>query len=148
MDDKNWLGKIVYLTVHSEVWFKEINPNFNIPMVNRLAKIVKVFDWDTEEGKILLEAREKTGKWGKLNSKDFKFVLKIYYPELIFDPDIKIYSPEMHRGMEVKKGFVAEEVLPLKYPGTELFMFDLLPDWVIKDLVKEEKVIFKVIKGN
>lgn len=147
MDDKDWLGKIVYLTVHAEVWFKEIKPNFNIPMVNRLAKVVKIFDWDTEEGVILLEAREKTGKWTNLNSKDFKFVLKIYYPELIFDQNVKIYSPELLFSKEIKKGFVAEEVLPLKYPGTELFMFDLLPDWVIKDLTKEEKDIFKVVKG-
>lgn len=127
--DKELSGRLVYLTVHSDVWFREINPKFNIPMVNRIAKIVKVFDWDTDEGKFLLEERAKTGKWGKLDPKAFKFVLKIYCPEL------KIKD---------KIGFASEEVMPRYYPGTELSMFELLPPWMLKSLQKEEKDIFKL----
>lgn len=122
-------GRLVYLTVHSDVWFREINPKFNVPMVNRIAKIVKVFDWDTEEGKLLLSEREKTGKWTKLNPKDFKYVLKIYCPELV---------------IKDRKGLTTEELLPRLYPGTDLKMFEILPPWMLESLQKEEKDIFKL----
>lgn len=134
MEDKDFLGKLVYLTVHVERWLKELNSNFNVPMANRLAKVVKVFDWETEEGKLLLKAREQTGKWNNTmyNSKEFKFVLKIYYPELIVK--------------NRNKGFFAIEVFPLKYPGTQLNMFELVPKWMLDDMNCEEKDIFKIVE--
>lgn len=126
-------GRLVYLTTHCDVWFREINPKFNVPMANRIAKVVKVFDWETEEGLLLLAEREKTGKWGKLDPKAFKYVLKIYCPELT---------------LKNKTGFATEEMLPRKYPGTDLDMFALLPDWMLKSLQKEEKDVFKVLRQN
>lgn len=131
--EKELSGRLVYLTTHSDVWFREINPKFNIPMANRIAKVVKVFDWETDEGRLLLSEREKTGKWGKLNPKDFKFVLKIYCPELV---------------LKGKTGFATEEVLPLRYPGTELVMFELLPLWMLQSLQKEEKDVFKILRKS
>jgi hypothetical protein len=122
--------RLVYLTVHADVWFREINPKFNVPMVNRLAKIIKVFDWDTDEGRLLLSEREKTGKWGKLDPKAFKFVLRVYCPELI---------------VKNRRGFTTEEVLPLKYPGTELTLFELLPLWMLQSLQKEEKDVLRLV---
>jgi hypothetical protein len=124
-------GRLVFLTHHLDIWLKQINPKFNIPMANRIAKIVKIFDWDTDEGKILLREREKTGKWKNLDPKAFKFVLKVYYPDLI-------------RGD--KKGVTSEEVLPRYYPGTEFFLFDLLPSWMLKSLQKEEKDVLKLVE--
>lgn len=129
----NLSGRLVYLTAHCDVWFHELNPKFNIPMANRIAKVVKIFDWETDEGRLLLAEREKTGKWGKLNPKAFKYVLKIYCPEL---------------KLKNKIGFATEEILPRYYPGTELTMFDLLPDWMLKNLQKEEKDIFKILRKN
>jgi len=126
-------GRLVYLTTHSDVWFREINPKFNVPMANRIAKIVKVFDWDTDEGKLLLSEREKTGKWGKLDPKAFKYVLKIYFPELV---------------LRNRKGLTTEEVLPMLYPSTKLTMFELLPLWMLKNLQKEEKDIFKLLRKD
>ncbi len=131
--DKELAGRLVYLTVHADVWYREINPKFNIPMANRIAKVVKVFDWSTDEGKFLLEERAKTGKWTKLDPKAFKFVLKIYCPEL---------------SIKNKIGFTVEEVMPRKYPGTELSMFELFPLWLLEDLQKEEKEIFKLERGT
>jgi hypothetical protein len=130
---KEFAGRLVYLTMHADVWFRELNPKFNIPMVNRIAKVVKVFDWETDEGRLLLAEREKTGKWGKLNPKAFKFVLKIYCPEL------KIKD---------KVGFATDEILPRMYPGTELTMFELLPPWMLQSLQKEEIDIFKVLRKD
>lgn len=130
---ENLSGRLVYLTTHCDVWFRELNPKFNIPMANRIAKVVKIFDWETEEGRLLLAEREKTGKWGKLDPKAFKYVLKIYCPEL---------------KLKNKNGFATEEMLPRNYPGTKLNMFDPLPVWMLKSLQKEEKDIFKVLRNN
>lgn len=130
---ENLSGRLVYLTTHCDVWFRELNPKFNIPMANRIAKVVKIFDWDTEEGRLLLAEREKTGKWGKLNPKAFKYILKIYCPEL---------------KLKNKTGFATEEMLPRNYPGTDLSMFELIPGWMLKSLQKEEKDIFKVLRNN
>jgi hypothetical protein len=130
---ENFSGRLVYLTAHCDVWFRELNPKFNIPMANRIAKVVKVFDWKTEEGRLLLAEREKTGKWGKLSPKAFKYVLKIYFPEL---------------KLKNKTGFATEEMLPRNYPGTKLTMFELLPEWMLKNLQKEEKDIFKILRNN
>jgi hypothetical protein len=102
-------------------------------MVNRIAKVVKVFDWETEEGQLLLSEREKTGKWSNLDPKAFKYVLKVYCPEL------KIKN---------RVGFATEEVLPRKYPGTELTMFEPLPPTMLRSLQKEEKDIFKLLRKN
>lgn len=124
------IGKLVYLTHHVDVWLKQLNSNFNIPMANRIAKIVKVFDWSTDEGKILLDLRKKTGKWDNMNPKDFKYVLKIYCPDLI---------------LKEKRGVTTEEVLPKKYPGTDLNMFDDVPGWMLENINKDEsKEAFKI----
>ena len=134
MTDLELAGRLVYLTTHTDVWLREINPKFNIFMVNRLAKVVKVFDWDTDEGRFLLEEREKNGKWGgKLKPRDFKFVLKVYCPEL---------------SLKKKRGVTVDELLPRFFPGTDLTMFEPLPPWMLRDLQKEEKDIFKLIRKS
>jgi len=128
--DSDFDGHLVYLTRCLEKWYHDLDPTFDVPISNRLAKVIKVFDWSTDEGKLVLNAREKTGKWGnKLISEDFKFVLKVYYPELTTKTNNKV---------------TATEVVPRYYPGTKMEMFSLLPDWMIKDLLKAEKNAFKV----
>jgi len=134
MEDKDLFNKWVYLTPHIEHWLKESNSNFNVPMTNRLARIIKVFNWDTKEGKLLLDAREKTGKWKNLVSKDFKFVLKIYYPDII---------------LKEKKGLAVEEVIPRFYPNTKLEMFCEVPEWIINDIKNNKKIKeFSLIKNS
>ena len=128
--DKDLSGRLVFLTTRVDIWLRKINPKFNIPMANRIAKVIKVFDWDTAEGKLLLKEREKTGKWKDLDPKSYKFVLKIYYPDLEKDG---------------KAGITAEEVMPRYLPKTEMLMFDVLPGWMLKSLQKEEKNILKVV---
>ena len=129
MDDKELDGKLVYLTVHVDRWLREINVDFNVTMANKLAKVIKVFDWESDEGKYLLRARAKTGKWENLEPKDFKFVLKVYHPDLV---------------VKNKKGCTIEEVLPRCYPGTKLYLFDLLLDELLVDLQKAEKNLLKL----
>jgi len=124
MGDKDLLNTLVFLTVHAERWLRDANPKFSIPLSNRIARVAKVFDWDTDEGKILLAAREKTGKWGNLKVRDYKFVLSIYYPELIKDG---------------RHGLIVDEMMPRMYPDTDFELFSPLPDWMLEDL-RAEKV--------
>jgi hypothetical protein len=123
MDDKDLLGKLVFLSIHCDKWLRDANPTFNVPMANRLARVSKVFDWDTEEGKLLLIARERTGKWGSLEPKDFKFVLTVFYPDL-------------KKGE--KLGIKVEEVLPRHLPGTTLEIFSPVPDWMILEFAADD----------
>lgn len=133
MRDLDFKGRLVYLTPHLEKWLRDLNPEFNVPLSNRLAKVIKVFDWDTEEGKALLLAREKTGKWGSLDPKDFKFVLKVYFPDLIKGD---------------KTGVTIEEIAPKLFPDTKKAMFSLVPTWMLEDMVKEEKEAFLVFSKD
>jgi hypothetical protein len=132
MKDLELEGKLVYLTVHYDKWLREVNSDFNIPMANRLARIIKVFDWDSEEGLLLHKARTSTNKWGNFNPKDFKFVLKVYCPEL--------------RRQDKKLGFSTEEVVPRCYPGTEMTMFDVVPEWMLEQITSDKWDVFKVLQ--
>lgn len=129
MSVKNLEGRIIILTRYLEQWYKELNTDFNVPVCNRLAKIIKIFDWDSDEGKLVLSEREKTGKWDNLNSKEFKYVIKVYYPEL---------------RMNNKRKIAVTEIVPQYYPKTKNLMFYPMPFWMLKDLNKEEKNIFEV----
>lgn len=131
--DQDLSGRLVYLTPHVDVWLRRVNPKFNIPMANRIAKVIKVFDWGTEEGKILLKEREKTGKWKDLDPKAFKFVLRVYYPDLV-------------KGEKI--GVTAEEVMPRYFPNTEMPMFNVLPEWMLKSLQKEERDVLKLMVSD
>lgn len=135
MNDKDLLGRLVFLTVHADRWLRHRNETFHILMANRIARVIKVFDWDSREGKYLLEQREKIGKWDDLVSTDFKFVLSIFYPELIRD------------GV---KGITVEEVLPRMYPGEKTTLFDPLPSWMAQELSKSQSKsrTFKVVPGK
>ena len=136
MEDSELSGKFVYLTPHLEHWLKEINPKLNISLAGRTARVIKVFDWDTEEGRILLKARKDTGKWEKQDPKDFKFVLRVYYPELKKKDD-----PE-------KIGVAVEEVVPRYFPGTKQEMFGLIPEWILKELRStKNKHEFSLVKN-
>ena len=131
MSDQDLHGKLVFLTVHVDRWLREVNPKFEVPMANRLAKVIKVVDWDSEEGKLLEQERKKIGKWKTLKSEDFKYVLKVYHPDLI---------------IKDKRGITVHEVLPRFYPDTKLLMFDVLPEWMLEDFEKEEKDPFTLKK--
>lgn len=132
MEDKDLDGKLVYLTLFYEKWIREVHPEFNIPMVNRLAKVVKVLDWDTDEGKLILSERKRNGKWDKFKSEDYRFVLNIYYQEL---------APS-------RKNIAIAEMVPRYYPDSKNELFKILPESIITGLLKKEQNAFKVVKKN
>ncbi len=130
MSDSTLENRLVYLTSHFHTWVKARNPDFNIPMVCRLAKVIKIFDWETKEGKELLSERLKNGKWKEQDAKDFKYILEIYYPELI-------------KGE--KKGVIAPECVPLLNPTTNGPLFEIVPNGILKQIVSSSST-FKVTK--
>lgn len=107
------------MTRYADYWLRRVNPGFDVPMANRIGRVTKVFDWDSDEGRYILSEREKSGKWSKLDPREFKFVLTLYYPELIKD------------GVH---GISVEEVLPRMCPGTKHAIFELVPEWMQKEL--------------
>jgi len=132
MEDKDLDGKLVYLTLFYEKWIREVHPEFNIPMVNRLAKVIKVIDWDTDEGRLILNERKRNGKWDKLKSEDYRFVLNIYYQELA----------------QTRKNIAIAEMVPRYYPDSKNELFRILPESMITGLLKKEQNAFKVVKKN
>jgi len=132
MENKDLDGKIVYLTLFYDKWIREVHPEFNIPMVNRLAKVVKILDWETDEGKLVLSERKRNGKWDKLKPEDYRFVLDIYYPELAL----------------TRKTIAISEMVPRYYPDSKDELFKILPDIMITGLLKKEQNMFRVVKKN
>jgi hypothetical protein len=124
MEESNLQNKLVYLTVHFHTWVKDRNPDFNIPMLCRWAKVIKIFDWDSEEGKALLTERLKSDKWKEQDAKDFKFILDIYYPDLI-------------KGE--KKGVIAPECVPFLNPTTKKPLFEIVPTGILKQILSTSK---------
>jgi hypothetical protein len=116
-------NRLVYLTTHFHTWIKERSPDFNILMIGRLAKVIKVFDWNSKEGKSLLNERLKNKKWNEQDAKDFKYLLEIYYPDLSKDG---------------KKGVIAPECIPLTGKDKKP-LFDLIPNGILKQILSTAK---------
>jgi hypothetical protein len=114
-------GDLVCITKAYELYIKRSNPFISATLENRLAKIEEIIDWESEKGKIIKEARLKTGKWEKLPLEDNKYILSVYYPELI--------------GRKGEKG-VIERGVPFfsKDPVTGAPFFFKLPDWMFKEI--------------
>lgn len=134
MAEDEFLGRLVYLTAYYDQWIHERNKMFKIAMINRIAKVIKVLDWGTEEGKLILEERERSGKWKDLESKDFKYILKVFHPDITYNNI---------------KGISAEEMVPRFYPKTEYIMFDLIPESMLKVMLQTQKeAAFKITKKD
>lgn len=120
-------GDVVFFTRHYAEWLREINPKLDITLIHKIAKIIKIIDWETDEGRAILKEREATGKWKKLNSKDFKYILRVYHPDIV--------------GKDKKNpGVIAYEVLPKNYPGLkeDAPLFDLYPKTLLEDIFSED----------
>ena len=100
------------MTAHA--WLCRNNMTFEIPYSGRLARIVSVLDWETPNGKAILEARSRSGKWGELSTEDFKYLIEVYLPELTGKAG----------GMEVVTVLVPSQgptVMTKAFQGTPLF---------------------------
>lgn len=78
------VGDLVYITLAGQDFLsRNRDAQSNVQVNGRMAKILEIYDWKTARGRKILADRKKSHfTWSKLKSKDFKFVLCIYGPEL------------------------------------------------------------------
>lgn len=130
MDENIKPGDLVFLTTAFENYIREKHPKTGIPLVNRLAKVEEIIDWNSEKGKKIKEVREKSGKWKDLSIEDSKYILSIYYHDL--------------KGRKGQYGVVERGVSMFKnHPKTGNSFFEKIPDWIFK-LIMEKCETFDV----
>jgi hypothetical protein len=133
MADQFKAGDLVLLTQEYENYVYERNPRLTIPtehrpgglkLVNRIAKIEEILDWDSPKGRKIRELRVKSGKWVSLPMEDCKFLVSTYFHDL--------------KGRNGEQG-VAERGQPMfsKNPDTGAPFFVKVPDWIYKEMVKK-----------
>ena len=76
-------GDLVFLTKSFENYVKSKHPKLSVVLVNRLAKLEEIIDWESPKGAKIKEARLKSGKWKDLPLEDNKYIVSIYYHDLM-----------------------------------------------------------------
>jgi hypothetical protein len=118
-------GDLVFLTKVYDDYFHEKNPTaITVILTNRIAKIEDIIDWSSEKGKLIKEARLKTNKWNNLPLEDNKYILSIYFHDLV--------------GRKGQKG-VVQRGTPMfsGHPQTHEPFFIKAPDWLFKEIAKK-----------
>lgn len=117
-------GDLVFLTQAYEKYMFEKNSKLKFSLVNRLAKLEEIIDWDSSKGKYIKEQRLKSGKWNNLPIEDNKYIFSIYYHDL--------------KGRKGQAG-VAERGVPMfsKNPESGEPFFIKVPDWIYREVVKK-----------
>ncbi len=118
------IGDLVFLTQDYESYVFARNPRLKVSLVNRLAKLEEIIDWDSPKGRKIKELREKSGKWKDLPVEDNRFIFSVYYHDL--------------EGRKGKSG-VVERGVPMfsKDPKTGAPFFVKIPDWIFKEIQRK-----------
>jgi hypothetical protein len=120
-------GDMVFLTKAYEDYFRQKNITSHIPIANRLAKLEEIIDWDSPKGQRIKEIRINSGKWAKLPLEDNRYIISIYYHELV--------------GRKNQQGVIERGVPMFRYhPETKQAFFDKVPDWIFKEILKKCEV--------
>jgi hypothetical protein len=126
-------GDLVYLTRHFDVYMRRKGPKVDVIYSNRIGKLEEILDWESEKGRLIKQGRINSGKWTGLPMDSCKYLVTVYYPELI--------------GRKGEKGVIEPCVPMFRYhPKTEEPFFEKLPDWFFNALVKAP-VTFNVEKN-
>ena len=117
-------GDLVFLTRAFDEYVRRKNAWVKPVLTNRIAKIEEIIDWGSDKGKAIREARVKSGKWHDLPIEDSKYVLSVYYHDMV--------------GRKGQKG-VAERgvVMFSRDPASGDVFFVKIPDWIYKEIVKK-----------
>jgi len=130
MSEKIQSGDLVFLTTAYENYIRDKFPKMNVPLVNRLAKVEEIIDWNSDKGKKIKKAREMSGKWKGLPIEESKYILSVYYHDL--------------EGRKGEQGVVDRGVSMFQFhPKTKLPFIERVPDWVFK-LINEKCLTFDV----
>ena len=117
-------GDLLFLTKAFEDFFLKKNPASKISLVNRLAKLEEIIDWESEKGRAIKKAREMSGKWANLPIEDNKYIISIFYHDLI--------------GRNKEKGVVERGKPMFRYnPATKAPFFEKVPDWIYREIMKQ-----------
>jgi len=124
MDQNFKPGDLVFLTKWYEDFVREKNPKLEVFLVNRLSKIEEIIDWESDIGKAIKEERIASSKWTDLPIEDNKYILSVYYHELI--------------GRNGEQGVIQRGV-PMfqKNPKTGKDFFMKAPSGIFKEIAKE-----------
>jgi len=124
MEDKIKTGDLLFLTDAFHRYIKEKHPNSKIIFYNRLAKLEEIIDWRSVKGKKIKAARIMSQKWKKLPIEESKYVISIYYHDLV--------------GRKGQKGVIERGVPMFRYnPITKEPFFVKVPDWIYKEINKK-----------
>ena len=127
-------GDLLFITSAFEKYFRKRNPTSKVILVNRIAKLEEIIDWGSEKGQKIKQARLMSGKWKDLVIEDNKYIVSIYYHDLI--------------GRKGQRGVAERGVAMFRYdPETKAPFFEKIPDWIYREIIKNCE-IFKVELTN
>jgi len=124
MSEKLKSGDLLFLTSAFNEYFHKKHKDSKLILTNRLAKLEEIIDWESKKGKLIKAARVKSGKWKKLSIEDNKYIISIFYHDLV--------------GRNGQKG-VCERGVPMFHcdPETEERFFEKVPEWMFREIMKK-----------
>jgi len=124
MEEKLKSGDLLFLTEAFHNYISKKFPGSSIILANRLAKLEEIIKWGTEKGKMIKEARIKSGKWKGLSIEDSKYIISVYYHDLV--------------GRKGEKGVAERGVAMFRYdPKSGKPFFVKVPDWIYQEIMKK-----------
>jgi hypothetical protein len=77
-------GDLVFLTRAADVWLGDRRTDaIALILGGRIARILKIIDWESPEGKAVQEKRKEFPKWLEIpNPQDYRYRLEIFLPEI------------------------------------------------------------------
>lgn len=118
-------GDLLFLTKAYNDYLHAHNPHMSVILSNRIAKLEEIIDWKTPKGKLIKEMRKKNGKWKDLPLEENKYIISVYYHEII--------------GRKGERGVVERGVSMFQYhpKNPKLSFFEKIPDWIFKEIIKK-----------
>jgi hypothetical protein len=124
MDEELKPGCLVFLTKSYDEYFHKRHPEAKISLVNRIARLEEIIDWGSSKGQKIKQARVLSGKWKDLPIEENKYILSVYYHELI--------------GRKGQRGVAERGVSMFRFhPQTKEAFFEKIPDWIYIEIMKK-----------
>jgi hypothetical protein len=127
MSEELQSGDLLFLTKAFEDYFHKKHPQSTILLANRIAKLEEIIDWDSPKGQQIKQARLASGKWKDLPLEDNRFIVSVYYHDIL--------------GRKGEKGVAERGVAMFRNdPVTGKPFFEKIPDWIYQEIMKKCEV--------